>query len=160
LKKVFSVILTLILLTGCTAQSNITPKTKGITFGCDVTYYNETYECKGETTEDGDTTIEFITPEDINGLRFEFGDKGVTANFKDTELKSQKIVFENSVASFICTVLNSENTDVINENDLFYTEGVAGDFEYQLQLGGTGLPLKITTRPDAVEVVFKNVKIK
>lgn len=160
MKKAFSVILALIVLSGCSARANITPQTKGITFGCDVTYYNEVYECKGETSENGDTVIEFITPDDINGLKFKFTDKGVTVNFKDTELKSQKIVFENSVASFIYTVLNSENTDVINENDLFFAEGVSGDFEYKLELGGTGLPIKITTRPDAVEVVFKNVKIK
>jgi hypothetical protein len=148
------------LLVGCgSAKTKVTPQTKGITFSCDVTYYNETYECKGETNDKGEMSIEFLSPEDINGLKFEFTQSGVTSSFKETEYKSQRIVFENSVATFIYEVLSSENTDVFKENDRLFTEGVTDTFEYKLHLGGTGLPLKITTRPDAVEVVFREVKI-
>lgn len=161
MKKIFSVVLALLLLTGCSATaSNVKPCLKGISFGCDVTYYNETYECKGETDNNGGMVIEFISPDDIKGLKFTFTKSGVISSFKDTEYKAQKIVFENSVATFINEVLTAENAAVFKENDVFYTDGVTTDFEYKLEIGGSGLPIKITTRPDAVEVVFKNVKIK
>ncbi len=160
MKKVFSVILALLIFAGCKGGTNLTPQTKGITFNCDVTYYNEVYECKGETDQNGGMVIEFISPDDIKGLKFTFTKSGVTSSFKDTEYKAQKIVFENAVATFIYEVLTNPNTEVFKEDDVFYTEGVTDNFEYKLHLGGTGLPIKITTRPDAAEVVFREVKIK
>lgn len=161
MKRIFSVILALLLLTGCGVnKANVIPKTRGITFTCEVTYYNEVYECKGKTDQNGGMVIEFISPDDIKGLKFTFTKSGVTSSFKDTEYKAQKIVFENSVATFINEVLSSENNEVLKQDDVFYTEGVTDSFEYKLHLGGTGLPIKITTRPDAVTVAFKNVKIK
>ena len=163
MKKAFSVLLLslLLLLVGCgTSKTKVKPITKGIAFTCDVTYYNESYVCKGETDQNGETVIEFLSPDDINGLKFHFTKSGVTTSFKDTEYKAPKIVFENSVATFINEVLTAENTAVFKENDVFYTDGVTDTFEYKLHLGGTGLPIKITTRPDAVEVVFREVKIK
>lgn len=160
MKKVFSIILVL-LLAGCGIKNaNIVPVTKGIAFDCNVTYYNEVYECKGKTDAKGNMVIEFLSPTDIKGLRFAFKEGSVTSSFKDTEYKAQKIVFENSVASFVYDVLANANAEVIKQGDLFYSEGVTDNFEYKLHLGGTGLPIKITTRPDAVTVVFENVKIK
>ena len=70
---------------------DFTPITKGITFSCDVTYYNENYECIGETNSSGEIIIEFISPEDMKALKFEFLKTGVNCSYKDTEYKSQKI---------------------------------------------------------------------
>ncbi len=161
MKKLFSVILMLFLLTGCRATSQkITPITHGISFDCEATYYNEKYECQVDIENNGNTEIAFISPAEIEGLKFKFSKNGVSVNFDEIEFISQKIVFENSVASFINEVLSAENSEVLKENDVFYTEGITDDFEYRLELGATGLPIKITTDSKAVEVLFKNVKIK
>ncbi len=161
MKRVFSVILVLLLLTGCAANSTkIKPVTKGISFLCDVTYYNETYNCEGDIHKNGDTVIKFIGPSQLEGLKYTFTKNGVSVDFNEIEYISDKVVFESSVASFINEVLHNENVQVLNDDDIFYTEGVTDEFDYKLELGATGLPIKITARPDAVSVIFKNVKIK
>ncbi len=161
MKRLFSVILVLLIITGCDApRQDITPVTRGISFSCEAIYYNENYECKGDIQSNGNTEITFTSPAEVEGLKFKFSKNGVSVNFKEIEYISQKIVFENSVASFINEVLSAESSQVLSENDVFYTKGITDDFEYRLELGATGLPIKITTNSQAVEVVFKNVKIK
>ena len=49
--------------------------------------------------------------------------------------------------------------EVFESDDVFYIEGVNNDFEYKLELGATGLPIKITTKPDIAKIEFRNVKI-
>ena len=160
MRKIFSVILLLIILCGCKSTAKITPVTRDITFVCEANYYNETYKCKCDVEKNGDTTIEFTYPADIEGLRFAFSKNGVSVNYRELQYISEKIVFENSVASLINEALSLTDTEVFEENDVFYTEGVNNEFEYKLQLGATGLPIKITTRPDIAQIVFKKVKIK
>lgn len=160
MKKVFSVILLLALLCGCKGKAKITPVTKGISFSCTATYYNETYECDCDVQKNGDALIEFKTPADIEGLKFTFSKNGVSVNFKETQYVSEKIVFENSVASLIYDVLSEGENEVFEQDNIFYTGGVNNDFEYKLQIGATGLPIKITTRPDIATIEFKKVKIK
>lgn len=161
LKRLFSVILIMLLFTGCNStKSNVKPINRGITFSCDVKYYNEAYECVGSINDDGETEVEFLSPKEIKGLKFTFADGSATANFQDIEYTSQKIVFENSVATLIYDVLSSAKGEAKEQDDVFFVEGVTKDFDYRLELGATGLPIKITTRPDAAEVVFKNVKIE
>lgn len=160
MKRIFSVILVILLLCGCAKQeSKVIPVTKGISFSCEATYYNETYECDCEIEKNGNTIICFNYPEQVKGLKFVFSENGVSANYNGIEYINDRIVFENSVAGLIYEVLSQTDGKVIEKNDVFYTEGVSGDFEYTLQLGATGLPIKITTRPDAARIVFKNVKI-
>lgn len=160
MKKVFSVILLLTMLCGCKGKAKITPVTKGISFSCIATYYNETYECDCDIQKNGDTSVEFKSPADIEGLKFTFSKNGVSVNFKEIQYVSEKIVFENSVASLIYETLSKNQNEVFEQDDIFYTEGVNNDFEYKLQLGATGLPIKITTHPDIAQIEFKKVKIK
>ena len=152
--------LVVLLLCGCKAKAGITPVTRGITFLCEATYYNETYECKCEVQKNGDTAVQFTAPADIEGLKFIFTKNGVSVNFKEIEFVNEKIVFENSVASLIYEALMQNDATVFEEDDIFFVEGVNNDFEYKLELGATGLPIKITTRPDVAIINFKNVKIK
>ena len=160
MKKVFSVILVLLLLCGCKGKAKITPVTKGISFSCIATYYNETYECDCDVQKNGDTSVEFKSPADIEGLKFTFSKNGVSVNFKELQYVSEKIVFENSVSSLIYDVISESEKEVFVQDDVFYIEGVNNEFEYKLQLGATGLPIKITTRPDIAQIEFKKVKIK
>ncbi len=160
MKRLFSVILVLLLLCGCKEVSKVVPITKGITFSCEATYYNEAYECNCDVQKNGDMTVEFVAPADIEGLKFTFSKNGISVNFKEIEYVSEKIVFENSVASLIHEALSQTDREVLEDADVFYIEGVNNEFEYKLELGATGLPIKITTRPDVAEIVFKKVKIK
>lgn len=160
MKKILLILLSVLLVTGCNAKkSGIKPILKGISFECDVTYYNENYSCKGDVEKNGNMVIEFVAPSELEGLKFTFSENGVLANFNEIEYIASKMVFENSAASLISKVLGDSDSSVLKEDDTFFIEGVADDFEYKLILGGTGLPIKITTRPDVATIEFKNVKI-
>ena len=159
MKRAFSVILLLLLLCGCKSQTKITPLKTGITFSANATYYNESYECDCDIQKNGDMTVKFTYPAEIEGLKFVFTQNGVSVNFKEIEYVSDKIVFENSVASLLYEVLSKNNTEVFESENVFYLEGANKDFEYKLELGATGLPIKITTKPDVAKIEFKNVKI-
>ncbi len=161
MKRIISVLIILFALCGCTkGRADVDPVTRGISFSCDATYYNETYECDCEIQKNGDTTISFNYPEEVKGLNFTFSRNGVAANYNGIEYINDKIVFENSVAGLIYEVLSTTDDVVFEKDDVFYTEGVTDNFEYRLELGATGLPIKITTKPDAAQVIFKNMKIK
>ena len=161
MKRVFSIVLVLLLLCGCSGEGiEVEPLTTDISFLCEATYYNEEYKCECTVLKNGDATINFTYPENVNGLTFKFTKNSVSANFNGVEYLNDKIVFENSVAQLIYDVLTNADGKVYEKGDVFYTEGVAGDYEYRLQLGATGLPIMITTRPDVAQVMFKKVKIK
>lgn len=159
MKRFISVIL-LLLLCGCAGQTKVEPVTKGVNFECEAIYYNESYECLCDVQKNGDMTVKFTWPADIEGLEFSFTKNGVKAHFKELEYINDKVVFENSVASLIYEVMSMEDATVLEQDDVFYIEGANNDFEYKLQLGATGLPIKITTTPDIAKVEFKKVKIK
>lgn len=161
MKKILSVIFIFSFLTGCGGnKTKVSPFTKGISFVSEVMYYNEMYECECDFQTNGDAEIKFKYPSEMENLTFLFTEKGTSAKFDDIEYINEKSVFENSAASFIYEVLSNTDSEVYKENDIFYTAGATDDFEWRLELGATGLPIKITTRSDAVEVVFKNVTIK
>ena len=159
MKRIFSVILVFLLLCGCKNQTKITPLKTGITFSANATYYNETYECDCDIQKNGDMTVEFTYPAEIEGLKFVFTKNGISVNFKDIEYVSENIVFENSVASLLHEVISKDNTEIYEYNDVFYFDGVNNDFEYRMEFGATGLPIKITTKPDVAKIEFRNVKI-
>ena len=104
-------------------------------------------------------TVNFTYPTEIEGLKFVFSKNGVSVNFKEIEYVSDKIVFENSVASLLYEVLSKDDTEIYERDDVFYFEGVNNDFEYRMEFGATGLPIKITTKPDIAKIEFRNVKI-
>ena len=159
MKRIFSVILVFLLLCGCKNQTKITPLKTGITFSANATYYNETYECDCDIQKNGDMTVKFTYPAEIEGLKFVFTKNGISVNFKDIEYVSDNIVFENSVASLLHEVISKDNTEIYEYNDVFYFDGVNNDFEYRMEFGATGLPIKITTKPDVAKIEFRNVKI-
>ncbi len=159
MKRIFSAVLILLLLCGCSNKTEIKPVKTGILFSAIATYYNETYECNCDIQKNGDMTVEFTYPADIEGLKFKFSDNGVSVNFKEIEYVSEKIIFENSVASLIYEVMSGKSSEVYESEDVFYIEGVNNDFEYKLEIGATGLPIKITTRPDIAKIEFKKVTV-
>ena len=57
------------------------------------------------------------------------------------------------------SIKTKDNTEIYEYNDVFYFDGVNNDFEYRMEFGATGLPIKITTKPDVAKIEFRNVKI-
>lgn len=160
MKRLFCIILIILTLCGCeTTANNITPKTKGISFEAEVSCYNEKYECNAVISQNGDTVIEITSPEDIRGLTFKFIANKLTIEYQGLEYKYNSTSPEHSVANFIYETLNSEQPEVVKNNDEFYTEGKTENFNYRLFVGATGLPLKICDISGGYEAIIKNATI-
>lgn len=149
------------LLTSCNAPAkNIVPKTKGITFTTNVSYYNESYECEVLIEQNGDTSVSIISPDDIKGLTFKFVGNETSVNYGNLNFTLPQNSPEQSVADFIYKVFEAPNETVIKDGDEFYVEGKTKDYEYKLYLGATGLPLKITESTKRYQAIIKNPTIK
>ena len=161
LKRVFSVLLVVIMLSGCSSKATkIETVTKGISFECEITYYNETYECDCVVQKNGEATFKFKYPTEIEGLEFLFSKNGVSAKYNEIEHINENETFRNTAAYLIWDVLSNASGEVKSENDVFFIEGESKEYDYRLELGATGLPIKLKTNPDIIDVTFKDVKIK
>ena len=118
MKKILLILLSVLLLAGCSPKkSSVKPILKGISFECDVTYYNENYSCKGDVEKNGNMIIEFVAPTELEGLKFTFSDNGVLANFNEIEYVASKMIFENSAASLINEALRNTDSSVFKGDD-------------------------------------------
>ncbi len=161
MKKIISLLSVLFFLTGCSAvHSKVKPVTSGISFSCEAVFYNEVFLIDGTVEKNGDTFIKFNSPAQIEGLKYTYTANGVSVNFNEVEYIADKKIFESSLSNFIYEVLKNKDTQVLIKDDVFFIKGKADNFEYKLELGATGLPIKLTTVSDAVVINFKNVRIK
>lgn len=161
MKRFVCLFLCLGFLVGCSdSHRAIEPLTRGIEFSAEIKYYNELYECDCQVNNSGEMNVEFRYPVELEGLKFTISDKGVSSEYRQLEYINQNSIFENTAAHLIWDVLVNSSDEVKSENDVFFLEGDSENFKYRLELGSSGLPIKLVTTPDIIEVVFKNVRIK
>lgn len=148
-------------LIGCKSKAeNIKPITNNVSFDCNITFYNEDYDCKVTNTKNNEITLKFSSPENINGLEYIITKDKITSVYKGIEYESRIESYPpQSIAKFIYTVLCSENNKVLEQNDNFFVEGKTKDYNYKMHLGQTGLPIKITEKNNSITVIIKNATI-
>lgn len=158
MKKLFCVsFIFLLTLVGCKSEAkNIAPVTNNISFNCDVTFYNETYECKVTNTKSNNFNLKFTYPESINGLEYIITDKKTTCVYKGIEynLTSKNLAHQN-IANFIYSALTSKNDKVFENDNNFYIK----NDNFKMYLGQTGLPIKIIDENKIYTVIIKNATI-
>ena len=158
MKKIFCVFFIFLLtLVGCKSKTkNISPVTKNISFNCDITFYNETYECKVVNTKNNNFNLIFTYPESINGLEYIITDKETTCVYKGIKYNPTSKNFPHqNIVSFIYSALSSNNDKVFENDNNFY---IKGD-NFSMYLGQTGLPLKIVDKNNIYTVIIKNATI-
>ena len=161
LKRLLCAVFSLLILVGCNNNfRKFEPITKGIDFLAEIKYYNEHYECICDINSSGEMHAEFTYPAEIEGLKYNVSKNGISAEYEELEYINKNEIFENTAAYLIWDVLSNVKGQVKSEDNLFFVEGKTKEFDYRLELGSSGLPIKLTTKPDIIEVTFKNVKIK
>ena len=150
-----------LLFTGCKANfKKFEPITSGIEFSADIAYYNERYESNCQVNESGEMHVKFTNPAEIEGLKFNVSKNGVSAEYGELEYINKNEIFENTAIYLMWDVLSNAKSEVKSENNIFFVEGKTKGFDYKLELGSSGLPIKLVTNPNVLEVTFKNVRIK
>lgn len=165
MKKIISLLLTALLvfsLSGCkSGQSEIRPITKGITFAAEITYYNEYCEGTVSVDENGKMNIEITFPDTVKGLTLTFDGGGIKAEYAGLEYEISSLP-EGIACGRLYEILEdtfSEDVKVTADGDESYIAGAAGDSEYRMYLGATGLPISAEDINGTFCVNFKNVTI-
>lgn len=142
-------------------RSDILPLTAGISFDCEITYYNECYEAAAKVTEDGEMSCEITAPDTLKGLKFSFSGDDVTAEYNGLEYKNDISSLPQGAAftSLYQILRTAEKAEVISDDDKYYVRGNAGNLHFKLFLGATGLPIYAEDPDSGLEISFKNMTV-
>lgn len=143
-------------------HSDIQPMTAGISFECDIAYYNECYEASVCISKDGEMTCEVTAPDTLKGLKLSFSGDDVSAEYNGLEYTNDISSLPQGAAftNLYRILRTSADAAVIPENDNYYVSGNADGLHYRLFLGATGLPISAEGQEAGLEISFKNVTVK
>lgn len=171
MKKIapFSLTLSLIavLLCGLSAckkpETSLTPVTKGISFSCSLTYYNECYEGNAQIDDDGVMALTLTAPASLDGLAFVFDGDNATATYKGLSYGYRlSSVPEGMAVSTLYQILRDTfdpEAQVILQDDLYCMTGKTASADYRIVFGQTGLPISASAPETGFTVSFQNVTI-
>ena len=161
MRKILCLILPILFLCSCaTKTQNIKPVTKGIKFNAQISYYNEQYECDTTISPNGDTEISFLSPIDLKGLKITYSGNDITANYNGIEyIYNSKSMPQYSASDIIYKIFAFSYDTVIEQDDLYYVEYTGDNLNCKIQIGATGLPLKIEEKSSRFEILIKNATI-
>ncbi len=161
--KLLFVVLSLMLICGCSASKPTTLILKNISFSADITYLDSKYICEVDITEETNN-FRVLSPDELSGLTFCFSKDGVCAEYLGISYTQD---IENMPMGSVAVILSDIISDA-NSKDIFdasnkenYTLiGEYDDRKYEFVFSPSGLPLALTI-PDAdFSVRFDNVTIK
>ena len=159
-----SALMLAVLLCGCGGKKTaVVPLTKGISFTADIKYYNENYKCKVRISEDESFVGEVVSPEEIKGMKITCSKDKMTAEYGGL---SYDFKFSSIPLGGVCTAVYEvfkstweEGVEVVSDNQKFYINGRAGEYEYKMTVAPTGLPLSLEIPDDSFKVEFSDVAI-
>lgn len=143
-------------------RSDIQPLTSGITFNCEITYYNECYEASADISDDGVMTCEITSPDTLKGLKLIFNGDDMTAEYRGLEYKNDISSLPQGTAfTNLYRILRAAaKSEVVFENDNYCINGKTEDISFRLILGATGLPISAEVPDSGFRISFKNTTIK
>lgn len=149
------------LLCSCaTKAEKIKPLTKGLQFTAQIKFYNEEYECDTIIKQNGDTEISFLSPQYLSGLKITYSAGGVTANYQGLEYKYESgSLPQYSISDTLYKILSYPYDTVIEQDDNYYVEYIEDNLNCKMQIGATGLPIKIEEKSSRFEILIKNPTI-
>lgn len=150
----------LVLNTGCKKSSDVTAVTTGLSFIAQISYEDSTMECSTVIKKDGATEITVIKPSDISGLTVSF-DGSTSLTYKGiTHKLNGTLPTKNNINLIYDIFSNAQNlkSNVIKKGDGYILKGKTDFTNYEMLLGGSGLPIKITTS-DGIEIIIKNATL-
>ena len=161
--KLLVLVVTFVILCGCSTKQKVSPILRGISFEADISYYNEKYVCDAVIDSDGKLIMEFRYPEELSGLKifFEY-DKanveymGLTYTPKDQGMPTGSVA--QALYNVISTV-ESEDSVAVSDGENCIIEGRYNDTYFKLYLAPSGLPLSIFIPDDSFKIQFNNLTV-
>lgn len=150
-----------LLLCSCaTKTERIKPVTKGLKFTAQINFYNEEYECDTTVKQNGDTEICFLSPVDLLGLKITYSAGGINTSYNGLEYKyDSESLPQYSSSDIIYKIFSYTYDTVIEQDDNYYVEYISDDLNCKMQIGATGLPIKIKEKSSRFEISIKNPTI-
>lgn len=148
----------MLLLSGCSGNTDVKPVLQNLTFTAEMSYYNEFYEMEANISKTGNAVIEVIYPEELKGLKFVIKNGEFISEYNGIAFECNNY---NAMAAEILYLPFSKKEQSVYEKDgAFYIRGECNGGEYTMQVTEAGLPLKINDSADRFEIVIKNLTIK
>lgn len=163
MKRILCFALLVVFLCGCQGKQPTELIGKGLSFGVDLTYYNEEFKCDGTVSQDGVMILCVREPEDLNGLTFTYRGKDVTAEYMGLTYTPDCGKMPVGCAASLLYHLfgqvgTSEELPQQNEGQL-YLEGKADGYWYRFFFSPVGLPLSFEVPACGLEGIFRDVTL-
>lgn len=161
MRKILCLIIPVLLLCSCTTKAEkIKPITKGLKFTAQISFYNEQYECDTIIKQNGDTEISFLSPEDLLGLKINYSVSGITTSYNGLEYNyDSESLPQYSASDILYKIFSAEYHTVLEQDDNYYVEYIEDNLNYKMQIGETGLPIKIKEKSSRFEILIKKPTI-
>ncbi len=161
--KRVAALLCVVLLCGCTAKGGVSPRLIGIKGEAQIKFFNEEFECAFSSAEDGEITVEILSPEHLKEMSFVYKNKTLTAKYKELEYSPNLDAMPSlAVIRGIIEVL-SESTDKNAQRNAkdenYFLEGKIEDICYTLYISPAGLPLSAQIPDKNYTITFKNITL-
>ena len=154
----------MITISGCGQKNSRTQViSEGLSFFSEIETESQKYKFEVKIPDIHNMTMKAVYPDRLNGTVFEFDDDSVNIICKDLEYKINlssmpKISPVNFIHEVYCDI-NSKKYDVSFENDQFFVSGKSENYEYDMFIGTTGLPLKISDEANGISAVISQATV-
>ncbi len=159
MKKIILVLCLLLTLCSCSGEKEVKPQLGGISFGAEVSYYNENYGFDGQLQKDGTLTAVITEPKELEGLSFTLNGDAVTVEYKG--LRYTPVEGSMPFSRVMEELYAPLREIVLSETTLADKEGrvVGEDGRYTLTVSPTGLPQKLSLPDKRFEMRFYNISV-
>lgn len=150
-----------LLLCGCSKNTQVTPVIDNISFAAKITYGDDKYQCES-TVKNDVLNLVVKEPDEIKDLSLTLDKNGVQANFKGVSFTPDLNSFpQGAVVQILFDILDdvskNKNAELKGENCVIV--GNVNDYEYTFTFAPTGLPIQLSVDEIEFVVEFNNVTI-
>ena len=156
-----TLITALVLNTGCEKSSAVTAVTTGLSFSAEITCEDYSAFIDAAINKNGNAEFTVTAPEKASGLKFKYTSHCVLSyDGLEYPIKGEfpEFGFINTVYEIFESAEKSKHK-VTKTSQGFILKGKTDKTDYEMLLGESGLPIKITT-DNKMTVVIKNATLK
>lgn len=150
-----------LLFCGCSAKGEITPQIHNISFEANIRYYNEEYQCNADIDKDGNITLTFNSPENLEGLILRVVDDKTSIEYMGLTYSpkgsSQPL---GNIANIVnCVFKDIGDKKLKHSGKNIEICGKIDNKNYVMLFSPSGLPLMLNIDNSDIIVHFNNLKI-
>lgn len=149
----------MVLNTGCKKSSEVTAVTSGLSFKAEIISDKNITECNVTIAKNGSTEITVTKPKEISGLTISYNGSRTFSYNGLTDKFDGNLPIQSDTDLLYDIFSDAEKGEVKKQNDTYFIKGKIDKTSYTMTLGGSGIPIKITTNTD-IEIIIKDAKIK